>query len=58
MKKRNVIILTIFIIIILAITVMAIYQRNNISAVITSVSKTEEEIAKNWITAKNSLRQN
>lgn len=55
MKKRNVIILTIFIIIILAITVMAIYQRNNISAVITSVSKTEEEIAKELDNSKKQL---
>ena len=55
MKKRNVIILTIFIIIILAITVMAIYQRNNISAVITSVSNTEEEIAKELDNSKKQL---
>ena len=55
MKKRNVIILTIFIIIILAITVMAIYQRNNISAVITSVSKTEEEIAKELDNSKKQM---
>lgn len=34
---------------------MAIYQRNNISAVITSVSKTEEEIAKELDNSKKQL---
>ena len=57
MKKRTIIALTIFIVIIIAVIVLAIYQRNNISAIITTVSKTEEEIAVELDNSKKQLAE-
>ncbi len=55
MKKKTIIWLTVLGVIIIALTAFAIYQRNNISAIVTSISKTETQIAEKLNESKKEL---
>lgn len=55
MKKRTRVFLIILAVIIAAIAALAVWQRNNISAVIMTLSKTEEEIASELDSTKKVL---
>lgn len=55
MKKRTKILLGVVLTVLIAISALGIWQRNNISAVIKSVSKTEEEIANELDSSKKQL---
>ena len=55
MKKRTKILLGIVLTILVAVVVIGIWQRNNIAAVVKSVSKTQEEIAGELNSSKKQL---
>ncbi len=57
MKKRTIILFVIVAIILLLISIFVFYQRNNISAIVTTVSKTEEEIAVELDNSKKQLQE-
>ncbi len=57
MKNKTKILIIILLILILAIVGFVIYQRNNISAIVTTVSKSEEEIATELNESKLQLQE-